>query len=79
MQPTGLLHLGNLEGALANWVGLQDDYEAYFFIADWHALTTLFHDTELIRRYTREVAIDFLAAGLDPENSTRNSTCFSRW
>ncbi len=69
MQPTGLLHLGNLEGALANWVGLQDDYEAYFFIADWHALTTLFHDTELIRRYTREVAIDFLAAGLDPEKS----------
>jgi tryptophanyl-tRNA synthetase len=70
MQPTGLLHLGNLEGALANWVGLQDDYEAYFFIADWHALTTLFHRTELIRQYTREVAIDFLAAGLDPEKST---------
>lgn len=69
MQPTGLLHLGNLEGALANWVGLQDEYEAYFFIADWHALTTLFHNTELIREYTWQVAIDFLAAGLDPEQS----------
>ena len=69
MQPTGLLHLGNLEGALANWVGLQDDYEAYFFIADWHALTTLYDRTELIKQYTREVAIDFLAAGLDPEKS----------
>jgi tryptophanyl-tRNA synthetase len=69
MQPTGLLHLGNLEGALANWVGLQDDYEAYFLIADWHALTTLYDRTELIKQYTREVAIDFLAAGLDPERS----------
>jgi len=69
MQPTGLLHLGNLEGALANWVGLQDEYEAYFFVADWHALTTLFHHSELIRGYTREVAIDFLAAGLDPDKS----------
>lgn len=67
MQPTGLLHLGNLEGALANWVRLQDDYEAYFFIADWHALTTLYDRTEFIKQYTREVVIDFLAAGLDPE------------
>ena len=69
MQPTGLLHLGNLEGALANWVVLQDEYEAYFFIADWHALTTLYNRPELIQQYTREVAIDFLAAGLDPEKS----------
>ena len=66
MQPTGLLHLGNLEGALANWVKLQDEYDAFFFIADWHALTTLYNQTELIKKYTREVAIDFLAAGLDP-------------
>ena len=66
MQPTGLLHLGNLEGALANWVRLQDEYDAFFFIADWHALTTLYNQTELIKKYTREVAIDFLAAGLDP-------------
>lgn len=67
MQPTGMLHLGNLEGALANWVRLQDEYEAYFFVADWHALTTLYNRTELIKEYKREVAIDFLAAGLDPE------------
>lgn len=67
MQPTGLLHIGNLEGALANWVRLQEEYEAYFFVADWHALTSLFNRTDLIKRYTREVAIDFLAAGLDPD------------
>jgi len=67
MQPTGLLHLGNLEGALSNWVRLQDDYDAYFVIVDWHALTTLYDRTELIRQYTRELATDFLAAGLDPE------------
>lgn len=67
MQPTGLLHLGNLEGALANWVKLQDEYDAFFFIADWHSLTTLYEKTELIKKYTREVAMDFLAAGLDPD------------
>ena len=70
MQPTGKLHLGNLEGALANWVKLQDEYESYFFIADWHALTTLYDRAELIRQYTREIAIDFLAAGLDPDKCT---------
>ena len=67
MQPTGLLHLGNLEGALANWVRLQDEYDAYYFVADWHALTTMLERTADIERYTREVATDFLAAGLDPE------------
>ncbi len=67
MQPTGPLHLGNLEGALANWVKLQDEYEAYFVIVDWHALTTLYDRTELVKQYTREVALDFLAAGLDPD------------
>lgn len=67
MQPTGLLHLGNLEGALANWVKLQDEYEAFYFIADWHALTTMLDRTQEIAKYRREVAIDFLAAGLDPE------------
>ncbi|MCE5313529.1 MAG: tryptophan--tRNA ligase [Armatimonadota bacterium] len=67
MQPTGLLHLGNLEGALANWVKLQDEYEAFYFVADWHALTTMLDRTELIAKYRREVATDFLAAGLDPE------------
>lgn len=67
MQPTGMLHLGNLEGALANWVKLQDEYEAFYFVADWHALTTMIDKTDLIKKYRREVAIDFLAAGLDPE------------
>lgn len=67
MQPTGLLHLGNLEGALANWVKLQNEYDAFFVIVDWHALTTLYDKTDLIRRYTREAAIDFIAAGLDPD------------
>src|ERR1035437_7902481 len=67
MQPTGMLHLGNLEGALANWVKLQDEYDAYYFVADWHALTTMLDRTEDIARYTREVATDFLAAGLDPD------------
>jgi len=67
MQPTGILHLGNYEGALHNWVRLQDEYEAYFCIVDWHALTTLAEDTSAIRKQSREVAIDYLAAGLDPE------------
>lgn len=66
MQPTGLPHLGNLEGALANWVKLQDEYEAYYFVADWHAMTTMYDKTDLVKEYRREVAIDFLAAGLDP-------------
>lgn len=66
MQPTGLLHLGNLEGALANWVKLQDEYDAFYFVADWHALTTMLDRTEMIKQYTREVATDFLAAGLNP-------------
>ena len=70
MQPTGLLHLGNLEGALSNWVNLQDAYESYFFIADWHSLTTLYDCPKVIDQYTREMAIDFLAAGLDPEKSS---------
>jgi len=66
MQPTGMLHLGNLEGALANWVKLQDEYEAFYFVADWHAMTTMYDKTDLVKKYRREVATDFLAAGLDP-------------
>jgi len=69
MQPSGLLHLGNLVGALENWRKLQDHYECYYFIADWHALTTNYADTSQIRTYVREMAIDWLAAGLDPEKS----------
>ncbi len=69
MRPTGKLHLGNYMGALHNWVRLQDEYECYFFIADWHALTTDYADPSLIAANTREVALDYLAAGLDPEKS----------
>jgi tryptophanyl-tRNA synthetase len=69
MRPTGKLHLGNYMGALHNWVKLQDQYECYFFIADWHALTTDYADTSNVLDNTREVILDFLAAGLDPERS----------
>jgi len=69
MRPTGKLHLGNYMGALANWVKLQDQYECYFFIADWHALTTDYADTSQIVPNTLEVLLDYLAAGLDPERS----------
>jgi tryptophanyl-tRNA synthetase len=70
MRPTGKLHLGNYMGALANWVKLQEQYECYFFIADWHALTTDYAEPSRIKLNTLDVALDFLAAGLDPEKST---------
>ena len=66
MRPTGKPHLGNYMGALANWVKLQDQYECYFFIADWHALTTDYADTSQMAANTKDVMLDFLAAGLDP-------------
>jgi len=69
MQPSGLLHLGNLMGALENWRKLQDQFECYYFIADWHALTTNYADTSRIRTYVQEMVIDWLAAGLDPEKA----------
>jgi tryptophanyl-tRNA synthetase len=69
MRPTGKLHLGNYMGALANWVKLQDEYECYFFIADWHALTTDYADTSKVAENTIDVLLDYLAAGLDPERS----------
>jgi len=71
MRPTGKLHLGNYMGALHNWVRLQSqsEYECYFFIADWHALTTDYADPSQIPANTREVIVDYLAAGLDPEKS----------
>jgi tryptophanyl-tRNA synthetase len=71
MRPTGKIHLGNYMGALANWVKLQDSgqYECYFFIADWHALTTDYADPSQIQKNTAEVALDYLAAGLDPSKS----------
>jgi len=71
MRPTGKLHLGNYMGALANWVKLQDSgqYECYFFIADVHALTTEYADTSNIAPNSKEVILDYLAAGLDPAKS----------
>jgi tryptophanyl-tRNA synthetase len=71
MRPTGKLHLGNYMGALANWVKLQnsDQYECYFFIADWHAMTTDYADPSNIAPNTRDVLLDYLAAGLDPAKS----------
>jgi tryptophanyl-tRNA synthetase len=70
MRPTGKLHLGNYMGALYNWVKLQDEYECYFFVADLHALTTNYEDLSELRPNIQEVALDFLAGGLDPERST---------
>jgi len=70
MRPTGKLHLGNYVGALRNWVRLQDEYDCFFFIADWHALTTDYADTRNIKQNSLEVMIDYLAAGLDPGRST---------
>ena len=69
MRPTGKLHLGNYVGALRNWVNLQDDYDCFFFIADWHALTTDYADTTMVKQNSLEVMMDYLAAGLDPERS----------
>ena len=68
-RPTGKLHLGNFAGALANWVKLQEDYECLFMVADWHALTTGYDDTSELKEYTREMLIDWISAGLDPEKS----------
>jgi tryptophanyl-tRNA synthetase len=69
MRSTGKLHLGNYVGALANWVGMQDKYECFFCIADWHALTTDYADPSRLKENSLEVALDWLAAGLDPEKS----------
>ncbi|MGA9471094.1 MAG: tryptophan--tRNA ligase [Terriglobales bacterium] len=66
MRSTGKLHLGNYVGALQNWVGMQDQYDCFFFIADWHALTTDYADTSHIKENSLEVLLDWLAAGLDP-------------
>jgi tryptophanyl-tRNA synthetase len=67
MRPTGQLHLGNYVGALQNWVKLQDVHDCFFFVADWHALTTDYDDTSRLAPNSLEVVLDFLAAGLDPE------------
>jgi tryptophanyl-tRNA synthetase len=72
MRPTGRLHIGHYFGALSNWVRLQNDpqYECFYFVADWHALTTDYADTSFVAQNTIEIATDWLAAGLDPDKST---------
>jgi tryptophanyl-tRNA synthetase len=70
MRPTGPLHLGNLLGALANWVKMQDEYDCYFFIADWHALTSDYDNTGPVAQNRKEIILDWLAAGLTPDKST---------
>ncbi|MEW5734508.1 MAG: tryptophan--tRNA ligase [Thermodesulfobacteriota bacterium] len=70
MRPTGPLHLGNLHGALSNWKKMQDEYDCFFFIADWHALTSDYERTENIRAFITEMMIDWLSVGLDPKKST---------
>jgi tryptophanyl-tRNA synthetase len=70
MRPTGRLHLGHLVGALGNWVPLQEQYDCFYFVADWHALTSDFADTGQLTTYTYENVADWIGAGLDPEKST---------
>jgi len=72
MRPTGKLHLGNLHGALVNWVELQNrgDYDCFYFVADWHALTSEYNETENIAVNTFDMVVDWLSVGLDPEKST---------
>ena len=69
MRSSGQPHLGNLLGALKNWVHMQETYECFYFIADWHALTTGYADTMQLRESVQEIAIDYLSAGLDPKKS----------
>jgi tryptophanyl-tRNA synthetase len=70
MRPTGPLHLGNYHGALANWIRLQEEYDCFFFVADWHALTSDYETPEGIKGFTAEILLDWLSAGLSPEKST---------
>jgi tryptophanyl-tRNA synthetase len=72
MRPTGKLHLGNLHGALANWINLQNsgNYDCYYFVADWHALTSDYNNTDHIKENTIDIVIDWLSVGLDPNKST---------
>ena len=70
MRPTGALHLGHYHGALKNWVKLQSEYDSFFFVADWHALTTHYEDRDIIERNVYDMVIDWIAAGLDPDLCT---------
>jgi len=70
MRPTGKLHLGHYLGVIENWVKLQDEFDSYFFVADWHALTTKYDSTDDLRQNVLDVVMDWLACGIDPEKST---------
>jgi len=70
MRPTGFMHLGHYHGALKNWVKLQSDLECFFFVADWHALTSHYDDPRVIESSTFDMVADWLAAGLDPNQAT---------
>jgi tryptophanyl-tRNA synthetase len=70
MRPTGAMHLGHYHGALKNWVRLQQEHDCFFFVADWHALTTHYEEREVMERYVYEMVTDWLAAGLDPDKCT---------
>lgn len=69
MRPTGKLHIGHYHGVLENWVKIQDDFDCFFFVADWHSLTTEYADTSNIRSSIREMVLDWVAFGLNPEKS----------
>ncbi|NCB17623.1 MAG: tryptophan--tRNA ligase, partial [Synergistales bacterium] len=70
MRPTGKLHIGHLAGALTNWTRLQDDYDCYYGIVDWHALMSDYADTSRLGENCREVLLDWLGSGIDPEKSS---------
>ena len=69
MRPTGKLHIGHYHGVLENWVRIQNDFDCFFFVADWHSLTTEYADTSGIRESIREMVLDWIAFGLDPSKS----------
>ncbi len=70
MRPTGRLHLGHYHGVLKNWLKLQTEYECFFFVADWHALTTHYEESQSLQEHVWDMATDWLAAGVDPSNAT---------
>ncbi len=70
MRPTGRIHLGHIHGAISNWIRLQEEYDCFYFIADWHALTSDYADTKDLKTYIYEIIVDWIASGLDPEKAT---------
>ena len=70
MRPTGALHIGHYHGALKNWVRLQDEHPCFFFVADWHALTTHYESPEVLAASVWDMLIDWFAAGVDPQRAT---------